>query len=95
MTQDPVRDAAQDFLDAALLVVGGHDYQDLAGVSLGPLFGGEVLLRVLLYGEAGDDLAVAASGLAHAAKEVQEEPEEEQHGDGAARNRGPPARAGG
>src|SRR3712207_7495303 len=38
--------------------------------------------RVLLYGETGDDLAVAASGLAHAAKEVQKEPEEEQHGDG-------------
>ena len=51
-------------------------------MSLGPLFGGEVSLRVLLYGEAGDDLAVAAGGLAHAGQEVQEEPEEEQHGDG-------------
>ena len=62
--------------------VGWHDYQDLAGMSLGPLFGGEVSLRVLLYGEAGDDLAVAAGCLTHAGQKVQEEPEEEQHGDG-------------
>jgi hypothetical protein len=46
-----------------------------------PLFGGEVSLGVILHGEAGDDLAVAASSLAHAGQEVQEEAEEEQNGD--------------
>ena len=81
VAEDLVGDATQHPLDGALLVAGGDDDQDLARVSLGPLLGREVFLGVLPYGEAGDDLAVATTGLPHAVQQVQEEPEEQQHGD--------------
>ena len=81
MTQDLIGDPAQHLLDAPLLVVGWHDDQDLARVPLGSLCGGEVFLRVLPYGQAGDDLAAAAARLPHPAQEVQIESEEQQYGD--------------
>src|SRR5215208_5254089 len=81
VTQDLVGDPAQHPLDAALLVIGGHDYQYLVGVPLGSLFGGEVLLGVLPDGEACDDLTVAATRLPHAPQHVQEQPEEQEVGE--------------
>src|ERR671913_29528 len=81
VTQDLVWDPAQHSLDAPLLVVRGHDDQDLAGVPLGPLFGGEVLLGVFPDGEACDDLAVAATRLPHAPQQVQEQREEQEVGE--------------
>src|SRR5919112_2751257 len=79
--QDLVGDTTQHPLDAALLVVGGHDDEDLAGVPLGPLFGGEVLLGVLPDGEACDDLTVAATRLPHTPQHVQEQREEQEVGE--------------
>src|SRR5215212_5423239 len=81
VTQDLIGDTAQHPPDAALLVVGGHDYQHLAGMPLGPLFGREVLLGVLPHGEAGDDLAAAAPGRPHAPEHVQKQREEQEVGE--------------
>src|SRR5215211_384778 len=81
VAEDLGGDTAQHTLNAALLVLGGHDYKHLTRVSLGPLLGREVLLGVLPYGEAGDDLAAAAARLPHPAQEVQIESEEQQYGD--------------
>src|SRR5918997_4257182 len=81
VAEDLVWDAPEDAADAALLVVGRHDYEDLVRVAFELLLMGEELLRVVPDGEARDDLAGLAARGPHPPQHVQKQREQQQVGE--------------